>query len=686
MATTMTLTGRLADITSRPVERTTRVSVKKPAYAPGPGVEITTTQPVAVATGEDGTFSISVVEGLGWLYLDGDGWSDSIRFVAAEGMATVWEAVVNALPHHAEVKKMLLALYEAYEQSKAGQALPPYLVESALRETYATKQEFLAALQDRADDAVAAAISTDASIQDAARLAVRDQVAAAENTTSLIDNSGENAGQLVKTDSNGKLTVTDAAIITGSDVPNKKYVDNAASAARWQQGQIPYNQDLNTFLTLGVSYASVGVGRTLVNAPGAAACLVTVESGPGKYFRQSWFRFGGLSAVPEEYFRWTLDGGITWSEWMEAAASTVESVAQPTHRRAVLKHRSRLRRGGVIGTNGATPVALTFDHGFGNFRDKVLPVLQRLGLPCTAAFNDGQMGNAENGGATWADLQQWAIDNGVEYAHHARSHADAPESALDEVLTGSITAAAENWPALATDAFIMPGVSGTKWAGFNGGNDTRSWWEHPAGRTIADNFPVVSGTTAGYYVPMMGGEDNTWTMYRYSFDTEARADTFMAKVKALAGTGMGIAGFMHPSVLDSEGKTSVAKLTEVLEFLAAERDAGRVEVLTLSGFAYADTSTSRRMDLGTSWDSGDQCVVDLGENTAWLRGAQVVVTTVPETSGQVPVTVADDTGRTSTVVYDTRAGVPVRRSVTLPVDAKRVTVTCPGRDRTIYPV
>lgn len=107
VATTITLSGRLADVTDRSIETITRVTAKAPAYRPGPGVDITTTQPAQVNLTGDGKITLNVVAGLGWLYLEGDGWSDSIRFVAAAGMTTLWEAVVNALPNANQLQELL---------------------------------------------------------------------------------------------------------------------------------------------------------------------------------------------------------------------------------------------------------------------------------------------------------------------------------------------------------------------------------------------------------------------------------------------------------------------------------------------------------------------------------------------------------------------------------------------------
>lgn len=80
------------------MDSTARVSVKKPALELGPGASLTTSQPESVEVGPRGEFAVDVVQGVGWFYVDGDGWSDSVRFVAAAGMTKVWEAVLNALP------------------------------------------------------------------------------------------------------------------------------------------------------------------------------------------------------------------------------------------------------------------------------------------------------------------------------------------------------------------------------------------------------------------------------------------------------------------------------------------------------------------------------------------------------------------------------------------------------------
>lgn len=107
MVQTVRLEGNLIDITGNRVDASTSVTVKKPTPELGPGHSVTTTQPERVDIGPDGEFFVEVVQGVGWLYINGNGWSDSIKFVAAEGMTKLWEAVLNALPVPAPIGEYL---------------------------------------------------------------------------------------------------------------------------------------------------------------------------------------------------------------------------------------------------------------------------------------------------------------------------------------------------------------------------------------------------------------------------------------------------------------------------------------------------------------------------------------------------------------------------------------------------
>ena len=458
---------------------------------------------------------------------------------------------------------------------------------------------------------------------------------------------------------------------------------NFLSGSFQVNGDLNY-QDLNNVLSPGVYRQPLSARATVArNYPQATRGILTVH------------QWGDESQVSQTYqatFRgdvYTREHSATgWEEWIRIGGDTSTSGngSQLNHRRDAMKQASRMRRGGVIGTNGATPVSLSFDHGYVNFRDKVLPHLRRLGLPSTSAFNQGQLGSGENEGISWPQLQEFGLNYGVEFAHHGYSHTDISDAStnverITNALTSSIDLVKTNMPEVVADAFILPGVGGTNYDGFNGGADPESWWTHPAGRALMQHFPVVSAKRRGVAVPLMQGEDLSFGSDRLGWDTADGADTLKSHIQSLAGTTMGVKCFMHPSQIGLAGKISEAKLVETLEWLAAERDAGRVEVLTVSGFAYADVTSNARMNIAPSW-TGDQAVISLSPMMDYLAGAQVLVETTADTSGTLTISATSDTGGLdATVTHTATAGRRYRLAFSIPKSAKTITITAPGNLR-----
>lgn len=91
----ITLTGNLVSILGKPVEEIVNVTVKAPKHSIS-GSSITTTQPEPVDVASDGSFTITVEPGNGWMYVEGAGWSDSIPFFATEGFTEFIVAVAAA--------------------------------------------------------------------------------------------------------------------------------------------------------------------------------------------------------------------------------------------------------------------------------------------------------------------------------------------------------------------------------------------------------------------------------------------------------------------------------------------------------------------------------------------------------------------------------------------------------------
>ena len=393
-------------------------------------------------------------------------------------------------------------------------------------------------------------------------------------------------------------------------------------------------------------------------------------------WQQAW-RGGFDFAEPVER-KW-LPNARRWTEW-KTPGEQIE-VSEQNAQRDVLLQRSRLRHGGTIGTAQKTVVGLSFDHGFANFRDYVLPHLIRLGLPASVAVNTSNLGTGENDGVSYAELQDWAINHGIELVNHSRSHDDATgDENIKDAILGSLHLLHQHCPEVTVDAYIMPGVSGNGYDGFGAGTNDHLWWSHVAGRTILQNHAVVTGALLGQAVPLDGHP--VQTVDRVGWDYSSWATQSRQRIRSLHGTGMGIQVFMHPSRINNT--IDPAAVVTMLEWLAAERDAGRIEVLTVSGFAWADSNSSNRFDLGHAQDWSPGTVsVDLAPLYEWARGSQWELTANVSTTTEFSVT--DDTGLLDTSVT-VEPGIG-RMQFTIPASAQHITVSAgTGNSPKITPI
>ena len=382
-----------------------------------------------------------------------------------------------------------------------------------------------------------------------------------------------------------------------------------------------------------------------------------------------------------------------WSTW-ELAGITFGSgsgggSSEDPFRIDKLRQNSRIRRGGIIGTDGRTPIALTFDHGFAKFRDLLLPHIIRLGLPCTVAFNSDTMGVTENDGVEWETLEQWCLQHGIEIAHHGRLHMSVDDAltnqdAVEHQFLSTIDDIRNNCPDIIADAFILPGSGGGGHEGFGNGLDDKGdslWWSHPVGRTILSNFPVVTGDLLGVTIPATGTP--VQTMDRISFDYNSGIITGRNKIRSCYGTNLGGVLFMHPNLLDDGTHTDAYRMVDFLEWLASEREAGNIEVLTLSGFAWATADSTRRFDLMRDKWVNDSATADL-DLIQWIRGAQMMVTTTADSNGPLTITAADDSGKlAASITHDALEGEVYRMVFSIPKTANTITVTTAGTSRSV---
>lgn len=94
----VTLTGTITDVTGRTPENISSITVKAPSARIGGGSDIIVTSNAQVQFDKNaGNLTLTGLHvGLSWLYIEGDGWSDSIPLAVAEGFQLILEAVANA--------------------------------------------------------------------------------------------------------------------------------------------------------------------------------------------------------------------------------------------------------------------------------------------------------------------------------------------------------------------------------------------------------------------------------------------------------------------------------------------------------------------------------------------------------------------------------------------------------------
>lgn len=541
----ITLTGKLEDITTKPVEDVTRVTVKAPVARPG--AAITTSQPRTVDLGDDGTITFDAVEGPGWLYIEGPGWSDSIKFVAAAGMTQLWEAIINGTgaPGFADYLKMLGDVDKLAKE-----------------------------------------------------LAAKAWAGIGAGQSSKFIGYPNEGDRYLRTDADGKLVVSTNSITEAYDVANKAYADSAAESASFVRGTLNAGSDLNTLSgkehTGSWQITSTSIAEELgLPTPGIGSVVVLWAAGKSDpYFSatQLW--------LPAEGGVWirSTSSRKPWTKWVEAGGGPQGGGSAAAGRADLL----RASRGGRIGTGGKAVVSLRFDHNLGSFDEKIKPLLLERGLPATMpCFVD--MMNPQPGysnddsaaaGKSWTDLGQ-NFYRGIEVFSHSYSHQDAATTEdLEREIAQSRSQLEANVPDMRVHGWAMPGIGGTQYMGW-----WKAWVEpetrlaHPAGQLLGSTYGTYN--VSGYGFNELGKAQSRY----FGIEEHQTADTAKSLIDQAIATTTGVTLMAHPNKVGTEGNISTAVLEEIFDYIVEKRDAGEIMVLTMGGQAVADPSTSWRHNL-----------------------------------------------------------------------------------------
>lgn len=453
------------------------------------------------------------------------------------------------------------------------------------------------------------------------------------------------------------------------------YLTPLATGADLKQIKTP---GIHEAVTPARAAALLNVPEAVKGQPGYLNVVIQYSSATAYRVVREWTTFPYAAGVPPRTFVQSETNSGQHHDWAERAFIkdvVTNKQYEVAGRREMVVQKSRTRHGGEIGIGDKTPVGLSFDHGFANFRDLVLPHLERLGLPHSSAVNPSGLGSGESVGVTMNNLSTWSINHGTELMNHGHSHRDAitPEAMESDIL-GALAELKAGVPNVTIDGFIMPGVSGTAWDGFAAGQRNDQWYTHPAGRMILDNHAVITSAQLGQATPVHGtpivGVD------RAGWDTNSWVTAIQTRIQSLKGSGMGIQIFNHPSLINTEGRVTADRVVGFLEWLAEQRDLGNIEVLTASGFGWASTLHTKRPDISFGSWVGNNSTLPLAPLFEWAAGSQWMLSVESSAASNVRISVKDDTGALNKVALMTvKAQGTARTCFTIPLAAQTLTIT-----------
>lgn len=401
-----------------------------------------------------------------------------------------------------------------------------------------------------------------------------------------------------------------------------------------QRGRLlPNGTDINQVRTVGVHrIASSTAAATMLNVPGAVAAagiLVTYSTNGVNATTRQFFGTGSNTGV---WFS-SLDVALStpenyvWTPWVSLVGSTGASPDDAGAMHALQVATARRRSGGAIGTSGRGVVALRFDHNNRNFQDKVLPLLRARGLPASHCHFVDEM-NPQPGytgdnstGTTWADVQTAALKDGIEVWNHGWSHTDAVDIVgLTHEIVDAKTELETAMPKIKVAGFMVPGVTGTRWGGFSDNlADPLIYSKTLAGRLVMASHAACNGSL-GTLWPL--GDRSSMGFPSTALDTATSAASGISLVKKAADRATGTVIMVHPNIIDLGGYITTAILAEILDYIVAERDAGRLEVLTVSGLLAADPARTTRHNMVRDGAFG-QGLTHWTQTTGWTVAGDV---------------------------------------------------------------
>lgn len=420
--------------------------------------------------------------------------------------------------------------------------------------------------------------------------------------------------------------------------------------------------------------SNVNIARAL-NLPWEYPCSIIVAS----ISIGSGVTYTALTAErpPRMFIKSRLNNGVS-SDWAEVAmAPDVAGVWDSSGevRREQLQQKLRARKGGTIGTAGRGVIALRFDDAPTEFVDKILPLLRERDLPFTRVTTSDSIASQSVTitDAMLTDMQAYSIADGGEVWNHGRDHADASGNAnIYDNLIGALGKLRAKMPRIPVDCFAPPGGA-VSYGGHMPSNAVSNWSDTATGRLLTAHHAIASGYFHdSYYRPIDGVLRDGQIHYSVDAYTATRAKELIDRARDWK---VGVCMMWHANNLDSGSNMTTAGLVETLDYLAAQRDAGNILVLTKSGMGVADVRSDQRENILTSTGGttfSESVTYPQYRQSIW-GSTRELLATVAGTSGQVVTSVVGESTKTHTI--PSTGVLALRHVATIPNDITSLTVS-----------
>lgn len=328
------------------------------------------------------------------------------------------------------------------------------------------------------------------------------------------------------------------------------------------------------------------------------------STGDFVYFRRAMLATGPNADLPLDY----VDGDSASAYWVGEpnASASIRLVTkggggggEAALQRDAIVDAGIKRRSSKIGTGGKAAIALRFDHHFAQFNSKIMPLLRQHKLPWGQMVNIGRFGTG-NDTLTPAQVASLCYTSGGELWNHGWSHSNItnkPEA--DREVTQGLSALKAAFPGLYIDGWAGPGQPDLM--GMEGSDTPEKFYGTYPGQLVLQQHAFVRGYYPGIYQRM--GLPNLIGAPHTTIDTLDFAYV-SGLVRGAQASTAGLTLMLHPNYLDTPGYMTTAQLSQILAFIATERDAGELVVLSPTGILLADSSTSDRWNLVTSGAAG----------------------------------------------------------------------------------